>query len=155
VTRARIAVEIDAPARRAWEVVSDPRNLPHWDRHIVRVVGVDDGLSEGVRYTTVMRFLTAQADVACTVVAWDPPRRSVIELAGIVEARVETTVTPLGRGGRCRLEHDVEYRFGGGPLGALAARSVRFLGGAHLALRHGALAQKREIEALSGRRIGS
>jgi hypothetical protein len=40
----------------------------------------------------------------------------------------------------------VNYQFRGGPLGKLAARSLRMIGGAGLALRHGALAQKRQIE---------
>ena len=44
----------------------------------------------------------------------------------------------------------VEYRFRGGPLGELVAGSLRLVGGAQFALRHGTLAQKREIE--SGRR---
>jgi uncharacterized protein YndB with AHSA1/START domain len=147
VTRARIALEIDAPVERTWEVVSDPRNLPHWDKHIVRVEGLDGGPAEGVAYTTVMRFMAVQAAIDCLVRTWDPPHRSVIELSGLLTARVATEVTPIGRGGRCRLEHDVEYRFRGGPLGEFAAGSLRLVGGARLALRHGALAQKRQIEA--------
>jgi hypothetical protein len=147
VTRERIAVEIDAPCERTWEIVSDPRNLPQWDKHIVRVEGLDDGPAEGVRYTTVMRFMAVQAAVECFVRTWEPPHRSVIELSGLLTARVETSVTPIGRGGRCRLEHDVDYHFRGGPLGEFAARSVRLVGGARLALHHGAFAQKRQIES--------
>ena len=44
------------------------------------------------------------------------------------------------------LEHIVDYRFRGGPFGEIAARSLARVGGAHLALRHGTLAQKRDIE---------
>ena len=40
MTIVAFAVEIDAPPERVWEVVSNPANLPHWDRHIVRVEGV-------------------------------------------------------------------------------------------------------------------
>ena len=41
----------------------------------------------------------------------------------------------------------MDYRFRGGPLGGFAARSLRLVGGPQLALRHGTLAQKRQIEA--------
>ena len=147
MTRVRFAVEIDVPPERAWEVVSDPRNLPHWDKHIVRVEGADGGLEAGARYTTVMRFMAVQARIRCEVVEWDPPLRSAIRLSGLIDALVETTLTPLDGGRRSRLEHSVDYRFRGGPLGDFAARSMRLVGGAQLALRHGTLAQKREIEA--------
>jgi hypothetical protein len=45
------------------------------------------------------------------------------------------------------LEHVVEYRFRGGPLGDLVSKSLRLVGGAQLALRHGTLAQKQQIES--------
>ena len=48
VTTVAVEVEIDASPEQVWAVVSDPRNLPHWDKHIVEVVGVPPGgLSEG------------------------------------------------------------------------------------------------------------
>ena len=57
MTRAEFDVVVDAPPEAVWEVISDPRRLPHWDRHIVSVEGVPaDGLREGMRYTTEMRF---------------------------------------------------------------------------------------------------
>lgn len=144
-TRVEVALEIEAPPERVWEVISDPTNLPHWNRHIVRVLGVpESGLAEGVRYVTEMRFMAVRAKVAAIVLAWDPPRRSAIRLFGLLEATIESTVEPL-EGGRSRLQHIVEYRFRG-PFGSLAARSLRMVGGAQHALRHGTLAQKREIE---------
>ncbi|MEX2275865.1 MAG: SRPBCC family protein [Actinomycetota bacterium] len=147
MTRVGITVELEVPAERAWDVVSDPHNLPHWDKHIVRVEGVDGGLSNGARYTTVMRFMAVQTRIRCEVTQWDPPLRSAIRLSGLIDAVVETTLTPISGGRRSRLEHSVDYRFRGGPLGDFAARSMRLVGGAQLALRHGTLAQKREIEA--------
>jgi hypothetical protein len=53
-------------------------------------------------------------------------------------------VEPLNAN-RSRLEHVVEYRLRGA-LGDVAAMSLRLVGGAHFALRHGPLAQKHEIE---------
>lgn len=147
MTVVAFAVEVDAPPERVWRVVSDPRNLPHWDRHIVQVTGVpESGLAEGVRYITVMRFMALRSKVRAEVLEWDPPRRSSIRLSGLLGATVTTTVEPLGDD-RSRLEHVVEYRFRGGPFGGLAAASLRAVGGAQFALRRGALAQKREIES--------
>lgn len=146
MTEVRFAVEIDAPPKRVWEVVGDPRNLPHWERHIVDVRGVRrEGLEPGDEYVTVMRFLVVRTNVRARVIEWEPPRYSEIRLTGLLDATVITTVRPIGKT-RSLLEHQVRYRFRGGPLGEFAARSLRAVGGAQLALRRGTLAQKREIE---------
>ena len=144
-----VSEEVDAPAERVWEAISDPRNLPHWDRHIARVEGVPaNGLREGTRYVTEMKLMGVRAKIRVQVLDWDPPRRAKFQLRGVLEGRVTSSVEPLGPD-RCRLEHVVDYRFKGGPIGALAARSLRMVGGAQYALRHGTLAQKREIERRS------
>lgn len=146
VTRAEFDLVIEAPPESVWEVISDPRNLLHWDRHIVRVDGIpEDGIREGTRYTTEMRFFAFHTRVEGDVLEWDPPRGSKIRLSGLLDATVTSTIEPLA-GDRSLLEHTVDYRFRGGPLGELAARSLARVGGAHLALRRGTLAQKREIE---------
>jgi uncharacterized protein YndB with AHSA1/START domain len=148
VTTVSVAVEVDASPQRVWEVVSDPANLPHWNRHIVRVTGVPaGGLDRGVSYVTEMRFLGVHGRVAAEVLEWQPPRRASIRLSGLLDATVTSTVEPLD-GGRTRLEHVVEYRFRGA-LGDVAAASLRLVGGAHFALRRGTLAQKHEIEGRS------
>jgi uncharacterized membrane protein len=145
VTVVEASVEIDAPAERVWEVVSDPRNLPIWDRHIVSVDGVpDEGLSTGVKYRTWMRFMGVRAPVSATVVDIRPGEYSKIRLRGILDATVETRVEDLGDG-RSRLHHRVDYRLIGGPVGRLAAQGIRMFGAGYL-LRRGALAQKRQIE---------
>ena len=146
MTRAEFDLVIEAPPESVWEVISDPRNLPHWDRHIVRVEGIpEDGIREGTRYTTEMRFFAFRTKVEGDVLEWDPPRGSKIRLSGLLDATVTSTIEPLA-GDHSLLEHIVDYRFRGGPLGELAARSLARVGGAHLALRRGTLAQKREIE---------
>jgi len=147
VTRVETSVHVAAPPERVWAVVSDPRNLPRWDRRVVRVEGVPQGgLREGATYTTVLRFMAVRATVRAEVLAWEPPHRAMVRLSGpMVEATVTTTVEPAG--GASILRHEVEYRFRGGPLGEVAARSLEIVGGAYLAVRHGALAQKRDAEA--------
>lgn len=146
VTRARVAVDIDAPVERVWEVVSDPRNLPRWDRHIVDVRGVPEGgLVRGSRYETQTRFMGIQAGVDAHVEEIDPPRYARIYLSGLLDAVVTTRVSPIDDH-RSRLEQEVEFRFHGGTLGRLAARALQMTGGPYLALRRGVLAQKRQVE---------
>lgn len=146
MTVVSVAVEVDASPERIWEVVSNPANLPHWDRHIVRVSGVpSEGLSAGAKYTAEMRLMGVHGRVDAEVLEWDAPRRATIRLSGLIEATVTSTVEPLASG-RSRLEHTVAYRFRGGALGDLAAASLRLVGGAQFALRRGTLAQRREIE---------
>jgi hypothetical protein len=95
-----------------------------------------------------MKFMAVRARIAAEVLEWDPPHVSSIRLSGVIEATVTTTVDALGDDGS-RLRHEVDYRFRGGPLGKVAARSMALVGGAQFALRRGALAQKREIEAVA------
>lgn len=146
VSVVRVTVEVEATLEEVWAVVADPRNLPRWSKFVVSVDGVPDGgLEKGSEYTTVMRPTALRARVLSTVVEWDPPTHSTVRLSGLLDATVTTKISPLS-GGRSCLEHDVEYRFRGGRLGELAARSLRLVGGAQLALRHGTLAQKRQVE---------
>jgi uncharacterized protein YndB with AHSA1/START domain len=149
-TSVEVLVEVEAPPERVWAVVSDPRKLSHWDRHVESVEGIPaGGLAEGVRYTAVMRFMAVRGHVEAVVMEWEPPHRSVIHLHGLLDATVTTTVEPLP-GDRSLLKHMVEYQFRGGAIGEFAARSLRMLGGPQLALRHGTMAQKHEIERLEG-----
>jgi len=146
VTLVEFDLVVDAPPKAVWEVISDPRRLPHWDRHIVRVDGIPlDGLREGSLYTTKMRFIALRSTIDGEVLEWDPPHRSKIRLTGLLDATVTSTIEPLP-GDRSLLQHVIDYHFRGGPLGEIAARSLARVGGAHLALRHGTLAQQREIE---------
>ena len=145
VTVVEFSVEVDAPADSVWEVASDPTNLPQWDKHVVRVRPPEGGMFEGARYEVDMGFMAVQTTVRATVLEWEPPARSRIRLQGLLEAVVTTSVAPLPRD-RSMLRHEIDYRFRG-PLGGFGAMSLNALGGAHMALKHGVLAQKRQIEA--------
>lgn len=146
MTVVSVEVEVDAPVEAVWEVVSEPRNLHHWERHVAKVRDLPRGpLHEGASYTAVMRFMRVSADVHVKILRWEPPRHAEFRLRGPLAAVVRTTVRPLP-GGRSVLRHEVDYRFPLGPIGAFAARSLALVGGAHFALKRGALAQKREIE---------
>jgi carbon monoxide dehydrogenase subunit G len=137
---------VGAPPDRVWQVVADPKNLPAWDRHIVRISGApSDGLAKGSTYSVHLSFLGARAKADATVLDIDPPRHSVVRLDGVVDAMVETWIEPVGKD-RSRLRHRIEYRFPGGHLGSLAAQGIRMLGGERL-LRRGVQAQKRQAES--------
>jgi hypothetical protein len=145
VTTAEVSVEVDAPPQIAWQVAADPRNLPHWDRHIVSVSIPTKDLAPGVTFEVAMRFMSVRAKVRCEVLEWEPPWRSRVRLRGVLDATVTTSIAALPYD-RCVLRHEVTYVFKG-PFGRFAAASLNAVGGAQLALKRGALAQKREIEA--------
>lgn len=129
--------------------MSNPRNLPHWDRHIISVRGVpDDGLAEGDHYTTELKMLGVRGSVEAEVLEMDPPKRSRIRLRGLLDATVNTSVSPLAGGERTLLEHDVEYHFRGGGLAAFATQGLELTGGPTVMLRRGVMAQKRQIEEM-------
>lgn len=147
VSLARAEVVVEAPPERVWDVVSDPRNLTQWERHVAAVDGPEE-LIEGQEYSTEIRFAGVHGRVDVTVVEVDAPHFGRLHLHGVIDAVVTTRVTGL-QDGRSLLEHEVEYSFGAGTLGSFAARGLELLGGASFALHRGALAQKRQIEASS------
>jgi hypothetical protein len=148
-TTVECSVEIDAPPEIAWEVVSDPRNLPHWEKHIVGIDLPQAGLGPGAAYTVTMSFMGVRANVPCEVLEWEPPWRSSVHLGGLLDAQVITSVASLPFD-RCVLRHEVRYVFAG-PLGSFGAASLHAVGGADFALRKGTEAQKRQIEERANR----
>jgi ligand-binding SRPBCC domain-containing protein len=144
VTTVEYSVEIDAPAEQVWQVASDPRNLPHWDKHIVGVRLPPGGLAPAARYDVTMSFLGVRATIPCEVLVWEPPWLAEVHLGGLLDATVRTSIASLP-GDRSVLRHEVRYVFNG-PLGRFGAASVNAVGGAEFALRRGTLAQKTEIE---------
>jgi uncharacterized membrane protein len=146
VSVVQVSVVVDAPPEKVWDVVSDPRNLPRWDRHISAVDGVPrSGLHEGSEYQTEIRFLGARAHATSRVIEIRPPDYAKVRVRGLLNATVETWVEPIDDG-RSRLRHRVDYRFPGGPLGELAARAVKLLGASAI-MDKGIQAQKRQAEA--------
>jgi carbon monoxide dehydrogenase subunit G len=144
-----ISVDVDAPPDKVWNVVSDPRNLPRWDRHISRVEGVPaNGLHAGSEYDTEVRLLGARSRTTSKVIEIDPPSYAKVRVRGLIDATVETWVEPTADG-KTRLRHRVRYRFRGGPLGELAARTVNLLGATAI-LKRGIAAQKRHAEMAEG-----
>ena len=145
MTTTEFSVEVDAPPERVWGVVSNPANIPHWERHVVSVRLPDGGLEVGSTYTVVMAFMGVRVRVRGEILGWEPPSHAKIRLRGPLDATVDTSIGRLPRD-RSLLRHEVTYRFRG-PLGRLVAAGLNAVGGAQLGIRHGTLGQKRQIEA--------
>jgi uncharacterized protein YndB with AHSA1/START domain len=144
MTTAEFSVEVDASPKRVWKVVSDPRNIPYWERHVVSVNVPEGGFGLGSSYRVVMSFMGIRVTVRGEILEWEPPSRARIHLQGPLDATILTSVASLPRG-RSVLRHEVTYRFRG-PLGRVVAAGLNAVGGAKLGIRHGTLAQKRQIE---------
>ena len=145
MTTAEFSVEVEASPRRVWKVVSDPRNIPYWERHVVSVDLPDGDFGLGSTYGVVMSFMGVRVSVRGEILAWEPPSHATVRLRGPLDATIETSVASLPRG-RSVLRHEVTYTFRG-PLGRVVAAGLKVVGGAQLGIRHGTLAQKRQIEA--------
>jgi uncharacterized protein YndB with AHSA1/START domain len=142
---AEFSVELNATPKRVWKVVSDPRNIPAWERHVVRVeVPQGEAFGLGSTYTVEMSFMGVGVRVRGEVVEWEPPSRARLQLRGPLDATILTTVSSLPRG-RSILRHEVTYTFRG-VLGRVVAAGLGVLGGAQLGIKRGTLAQKRQIE---------
>ena len=144
MSTAEFSVEVDAPPEKVWEVVSQPANIPHWEKHVVSVRVPDKSLGKGSRYTVVMAFMAVRVNVRGEILAWEPPWHATIRLRGPLDATIDTTVSELPNG-RSVLRHEVDYTFRG-PLGRVVATGVNVVGGAQLGIRLGTLAQKRQVE---------
>jgi uncharacterized protein YndB with AHSA1/START domain len=143
MSTAEFSVEIDASPERVWEVVSNPANIPHWERHVVSVQ-MPDELEEDSTYSVVMSFMGVRVRVRGQILRWEPPSHATIRLRGPLEATIETSIARLPRD-RSLLRHEVTYQFRG-PLGGLVAAGLNAVGGAQLGIRVGTLGQKRQIE---------
>jgi uncharacterized protein YndB with AHSA1/START domain len=147
MTTAEFSVEVEASPRRVWKVVGNPANIPHWERHVVRVDMPDGEFGLGSTYRVVMSFMGVRVLVRGQILEWEPPSRATIRLRGPLDATIRTTVASLPHA-RSVLRHEVTYRFRG-PLGRVVAAGLNAVGGAQLGIRHGTLAQKRQIESPS------
>jgi uncharacterized membrane protein len=144
VSTTEFSVEIDASPERVWEVVSDPANIPHWERHVESVQIPDGGLGEDSTYSVVMVFMGIRVRVRGEILRWEPPSYATIHLKGPLDATIETSIARLPHD-RSLLRHEVTYQFRG-PLGGLVAAGLNAVGGAQLGIRRGTLGQKRQIE---------
>ncbi|HEV3474215.1 MAG TPA: SRPBCC family protein [Actinomycetota bacterium] len=145
MSRVHLWTMVEASPEEVWEVVANPRNLPRWNRHVRTVTGApENGLARGSRYTTEIGAMGLRFHVDAEVVELDPPKYAQVRLHGPVDATVRTWVHRAGSR-RARLEHEVEYRLKGGPLGEAIARVFKLLGGSQI-LRRGLRAQKQQVE---------
>lgn len=124
-------VDVDAPAQRVWDV------LVAWDRHSEWMLAthmheVDgDGASVGSQLSAVTGVGRLAFTDTMRIVAWDPPRRCVVEHTGrVVRGRGAFEVVPVPAGrSRVIWSERLELPFGevgrlGWPLARAASRAA-------------------------------
>ena len=133
-------------ARAVWDGGERPRNLPHWDKHIVSVRPARGGHALGARYEVVMGV---HGRASSTVARRGPGVGAAVARRGAPRGPARSDRHDLGRH-RCRSSGAccaTRSRTGSaGRSAGSAAASINAVGGAQLALRRGVLAQKAEIE---------
>ena len=145
LTRIRDTITVEAPPEEVWSIISDPHNLPQWNKHIYAVHDVPEvELEAGSKYWTEMGGFGVRFRVRAQVEEVRPPRYARVRLSGPLDAIVQTWVHP-GGSNRSVLEHQVDYTIRGGLLGRGIASVLRRLGASGL-LHRGMLAQKRQVE---------
>ena len=131
-------MEIDAPPRRVWEVLSDAERWPEWTPTVTRVERLEgDGTSVGSRF----RIHQPKLPVAVYVLtAVEPGRQFTWETGNfVVRGRAHHAVE--ARGARARLTLAVEFS---GLLGWLAGRLYRKLTNEYLDLEARGLKRRAE-----------
>jgi hypothetical protein len=120
----RTSVDIDAPAERVWDVLTDVRAYPQWNRFIT---GAEGSFAVGNRITFTLPPLNAllRMTVRCTVLEVISLQRlrfrlrlARLDLPGLFDADHVLSITP--RDGGVRLWEDAQFR---GVLVPLLSRS--------------------------------
>lgn len=128
-----VAVDIEAPAPRVWQVMSGVEDWPSWTASITSVTLLDGGLRVGARAAVEQPRLPR---AVWTVTSLEEGREFVWEASGpgihtIARHAVEETGP-----GRSRATLSIEQR---GPVGWLMARLYRGLTDRYLALESAGL----------------
>ncbi len=128
-------VDLQAPPKRIYDVVMDPRRLDEWVTIHHSLDGAPEGqLQEGSELAQCLKLAGQRLHVRWRVVENQPCRRVVWEGRGPVRsrARVVYELEPLGEGSDAeatRFSYLNEYALPGGALGRIAGRSLFRLAG--------------------------
>jgi carbon monoxide dehydrogenase subunit G len=101
LTRIEHTVTIARPVEEVFEFLMDTRNDPVWMTHVVEVGrNADVPVEPGLEVDETIKFLGKRLPITMTVTEHDPPRRSAIEVAGVVPGRGSYDLEPAGDGTR-------------------------------------------------------
>ena len=120
-------IRIEAPPRRVYDVVMDPRRLEEWVTIHDRLEDAPSGqLEKGSKLTQVLKLAGRRFHVRWTVVQNEPCRCVVWEGSGPVgsHAKVIYEFGDSSNGSSTEFHYTNEYDLPGGPLGRIAGRGV-------------------------------
>ena len=120
-------IRIDAPPKRVYDVVMDPRRLEDWVTIHDHLEDAPDGaLKKGSKLTQCLKLAGRKFHVRWTVVENDPCERVVWEGRGPVgsHAKVIYEFGDSSNGEYTDFHYTNEYDLPGGPLGRVAGRGV-------------------------------
>jgi uncharacterized membrane protein len=118
-------IVIDAPPRRVYDVVMDPRRLEDWVTIHDHLEDAPPGaLKKGSKLTQCLKLAGRKFRVRWTVVENEPCERVVWEGKGPIasQAKVVYEFAPDGKG--TRFSYCNEYKLPGGALGRIAGKSM-------------------------------
>ena len=113
MARYRTTIESRLPAAEAFDFMADFSNARIWDPSVSEAVKVgDDPLAIGSAFDLVARFAGRDVPLHYTIIAYEPPRRVVLEAKrpGFV-SRDTITVEPLSQGST--VDYDATLAFSG------------------------------------------
>lgn len=91
-------VAVNAPPEKVWELVSDPRNAPLFNKMVQEVTDVrEEQGGVGTRWKAIAQMAGRQ-EIANEITEWDPPRRIAIAMEGPASGTLTFTLTPQGDG---------------------------------------------------------
>jgi ligand-binding SRPBCC domain-containing protein len=123
------SVVINRPPEEVFDYVANRQNLREWSGLVQEVRGETQGplVEEGVRFTTVAKFLGRSFETPFEVIVHDPPRRHTDRSTGGPFPQEYTHIFEEVEGGRTRLTEVTEGEPGSffrlaGPLLEMAGR---------------------------------
>jgi carbon monoxide dehydrogenase subunit G len=123
------SVEIKRSPEEVFDYVANRQNLPEWSSPVQEVRSESQGplVEEGVRFTTVAKFLGRSFETPFEVIFHDPPRRHTDRSTGGPFPQEYTHIIEEVEGGGTRLTEVTEGEPGGffrlaGPLLEMAGR---------------------------------
>ena len=102
MTRLEHTITIDRPVGEVWDYVTDTRNDPVWQHHVVEVGrGADQPVEIGLEVDEIVSFLGRRMPITLVVTEHEPSRRSAIDVTRApVPGRGSYDLAPVDGGTR-------------------------------------------------------
>lgn len=91
-------ITVNVPAEKVWELVSDPRNAPRFNKMVTEVTNLQEQPGGvGTRWTAIAQ-LAGRTAIDNEITEWDPPRRLAIKMEGPASGTLTFTMPPQDDG---------------------------------------------------------